>query len=251
LEINQQNQNRSRIGTVLAKVQADTEQDAEMRQVALKTLALAVATGAAITLLSAAPSYAGFIKDPNPGGDKLYNDVANANATSFTATVGNSSGPAINVGTTGTSQTGSGFAIIKPYGDSLLTQVVFTPLDASQFSAFNFRGPLASANFDGTVNVSVVDIADITYNFSFTGLSGPNADFASIGVIGTNGDTIKSVTIATDQGASFKTVKQIQFVDPPVTVPEPVTLSGFASGLAGAVALRRRKSSITSGATVA
>lgn len=222
-----------------------------MKQVALKTLAVAFATGAALTLLCSAPSYAGFIKDPNPGGDKLYNDVANSGVTSFTATVGNSSGPAINVGTTGSSQTGSGFAIIKPYGDSLLTQVVFTPLDDTQFSAFNFRGQLGSTNFDGTVNVSVVDFYNAVFNFSFTGLSGPNSDFASIGVLGTDGDTIKSVTISTDQGASFKTVKQIQFVDPPTAVPEPLTLSLFAAGLAGTALLRRRKSSISSGATVA
>ena len=223
-----------------------------MKQVALKSLAMALAAGA-LSMLASAPANAGFIKDLNPGGDKLYNDVANSNVNSFTATVGNSSGAAINVSTTGNSQTGSGFAIIKPSGDSLLTQVVFTPLDATQFSAFNFRGQLAPSGFDGIVNVTVVDFANVTYDFTFSGVSGPNSDFASIGVIGTDGDTIKSVTVTADQGESFKTVKQIQFVDPPapVPVPEPITLSLFAAGLAGMAGLRRRKSSIVSGATVA
>ena len=221
-----------------------------MKQAGLKSFAVALAMGAGLMAIPS-PSYAGFIKDANPGGDKLFNDVANSNVNSFTATVGNSSGPAINVSTTGYSQTGSGFAIVKPYGDSLLTQLVFTPLDATQFSAFNFRGQLASSGFDGIVNVTVVDFANVAYDFTFSGLSGPNADFASIGVISTDGDTIKSVTISADQGESFKTVKQIQFVDPPTPVPEPVTLSLFVAGLAGMAGLRRRKSSIVSGATVA
>jgi hypothetical protein len=217
----------------------------KMRQSILKSAAIALATGAALTILASAPCYAGFIVDPNPGGTKLYNDDANSNVSAFTANVG-SGGPTVNVHTTGNSQTGAGFAIIKPTGDSLLTQVVFTPTDPTLFTAFNFRGQIAPTGYTGIIKLTIVDLSDIHFDFTFTGVAGPNSDFASIGVYSPDFDTIKSATIWADTGERFKTVKQIQFTERPETttteVPEPLTMSLFAAGLAGMAGLRRRKS---------
>jgi hypothetical protein len=223
-----------------------------MRRSALKSAAIALATGAALTILASAPCYAGFITDPNPGGTKLYNDDANSNVSSFIANVGNG-GPTVGVQTTGNSQTGSGFAIIKPMRDSLLTQVVFTPTDPTLFTAFNFRGQIAPTGYTGIIKLTIVDVSDIHFDFTFSGVAGPNSDFASLGVYSPDLDTIKSATIWADAGESFKTIKQIQFTERPETttteVPEPLTMSLFAAGLAGIAGLRRRKSN--SGAAAA
>jgi len=215
----------------------------------MKSLSQKLAVAAAFTVLAASPSHATFIKDPAPAGDQLYVTQSNSNVNAFTANVGGAAGPAIGVATTGYTQTGSGFAIIKPYRDSLLTQAIFTPLDSTLFSAFNFRGQLASDGFDGIVNVSVTSITDLVYNFTYSGLAGPNSDFASIGIYSLDGDTIKSVTIAADAGESFKSIKQIQFVDPPAQdtptpVPEPSSLALFGAGLLALTWFARRKVSL-------
>ena len=224
-----------------------------MRQSALKSAAIALATGAALTILASAPCYAGFIVDPNPGGTKLFNDNANSNVNSFTATVGNGGTSTVGVQTTANSKTGAGFAIIKPMADTLLTQVIFTPTDPALFTAFNFRGQLERTGFTGVVKLTIVDVSDLHFDFTFSGLAGPNSEFDSIGVYSPDLDTIKSATIWAATGESFKTVKQIQFTERPETttteVPEPLTMSLFAAGLAGMAGLRRRKSS--SGAAAA
>lgn len=221
-----------------------------MRQSALKSAAIALATGAALTLLASAPCYAGFIVDPNPGGVKLYNNDANSNVSSFIANVG-SGGPTVNVQTTGNTNTGAGFAIIKPSGESLLTQVIFTPTDPTLFTAFNFRGQIAPTGYTGVIKLTIVDYSDVHFDFTFTGVGPANSDFASIGVYSPDLDTIKSATLWADTGERFKTVKQIQFTERPATteVPEPLTMSLFAAGLAGMAGLRRRKSN--SGAAAA
>lgn len=224
-----------------------------MRQSALKSAAIALATGVALTLLASAPCYAGFIVDPNPGGVNLYNDVANSNVSAFTATVGNGGSSTVGVQTTGNTNTGAGFAIIKPSGESLLTQVIFTPTDPTLFTAFNFRGQIERTGYTGIVKLTIVDYNDVHFDFTFTGVGPANSDFASIGVYSPDFDTIKSATIWADAGERFKTVKQIQFTERPETttteVPEPLTMSLFAAGLAGMAGLRRRKSN--SGAAVA
>jgi len=223
-----------------------------MKQPVLKTLVLALAASTVALVATTSDALAGFIVDPNPGGTKLYNANANSNVSAFIANVG-SGGPTINVQTTGNSQTGAGFAIIKPMRDSLLTQVVFTPTDPTLFTAFNFRGQIAPTGYTGIIKLTIVDVSDIHFDFTFSGVAGPNSDFASLGVYSPDLDTIKSATIWADAGESFKTIKQIQFTERPETttteVPEPLTMSLFAAGLAGIASLRRRKSN--SGAAAA
>jgi PEP-CTERM motif len=205
------------------------------------------------------PAHASFIIDPNPGGDKFFIGIANHDVSNFSGTVSsNVSGPVINVATAttvDTVDTGSGWSNITPH-TGLLTDLIFTPVDPTLFSDFSFRGQLASDGFSGTVDVKVTDQANATWNLQFTGLAGPNVDFAHIGVMSTDGGTIKTVEIMTPLSTlfgqeSFKEVKQIDFSyaagSPPCPtndcrdVPEPNSLTLLGLGLiASAFALRRR-----------
>src|SRR5437868_15510728 len=101
----------------------------------------------AMTVLTAAltlSARATFMVDPDPGGAKLFIDVANKNVSDFEGFVGanNSSAPHVAIHTTGNVDTGSGFATIKPIKDGSLTELVFTPADPTLFSDFSFRGQL-------------------------------------------------------------------------------------------------------------
>jgi len=158
---------------------------------------------AALTLSASAT----FMIDTNPGGEKLFIDVANKDVSHFEGFVGanNPSAPHVGIDTTGNVNTGSGFANIKPVKNGSLTELIFTPENPNLFADFSFRGQLLT-DAGGTVNVSVTDNLGNTQTFAFTGL-GANADFARQGIISLDGETIQSVTLTSD----FKEVKQIEF----------------------------------------
>src|SRR6478672_11651995 len=149
----------------------------------------------------------------------------------------------VTVDTTENVDTGNGFANIKPATkNDLLTDLIFTPDDPTLFSDFSFRGQLEKDGFTGIVNVNVTDQNDVVFNLVFTGLAGPNSDFARIGVVSLDGETIKSLEIVTPGSESFKEVKQIEFSGsgiPVEPVPEPSTLSLIGLGLLGLGAIRR------------
>lgn len=189
----------------------------------------------AMTVLTAAltlSASATFMVDPDPGGEKLFIDVANKDVSDFEGFVGanNSSAPHVDIHTTGNVNTGSGFANIKPVKGGSLTELTFTPEDGNLFADFSFRGQL-NEGANGTVIVTVQDNqGDPAQMFTFTGL-GTNADFARQGIISLDGETIQSVTLMSD----FKEVKQIEFSLAGARVPDSgstVMLLGVALGAA-------------------
>jgi hypothetical protein len=170
----------------------------------LKYILSIAALTSAVTLSASAT----FIVDTNPGGEKLFIDVANKNVSGFQGFVGanNSSAPHVDIHTIGNVNTGSGFATIKPIKNGSLTELVFTPENPDLFADFSFRGQL-NEGANGTVTVSVQDNqGNPAQMFTFTGL-GTNADFARQGIISLDGETIQSITLSSD----FKEVKQIEF----------------------------------------
>lgn len=182
---------------------------------------------------------ADFIVDIDPGGDMFFIDLANKNVSSFTGKVGNqTTGPVVTVDTVGNVDTGSGYANIKP-ADSTLTDLIFTPADATLFGDFSFRGQLDA---EGSVTVTVQDNQGGALQvFPFTGLPA-NADFGRIGIIAKTGtgETIKSVKISSN---SFKDVKQVDFSSAEGgdgQIPEPTTMLLFGSGLLGLAGLRKK-----------
>src|SRR6266513_6205143 len=193
----------------------------------------------AMTVLTAAltlSASATFIVDTDPGGEKLFIDVANKNVSDFEGFVGanNSSAPHVDIQTTGNVNTGSGFANIKPIKDGSLTELIFTPEDPNLFADFSFRGQLNDAA-NGMVTVTVQDNqGNPAQVFILTGLGGPN-DFARQGILSLDGETIQSVTLTSD----FKEVKQIEFSFTP-GVPDNGTTAMLLGGGLAAIGLVRR-----------
>jgi len=171
-----------------------------------------------------------FIIDPDPGGEKLFIDVANKNVSDFEGFVGanNSSAPHVGIHTTGNVNTGSGFATIKPIKGGSLTELVFTPENSNLFADFSFRGQL-NEGANGTVTVTVQDNqGGATQTFILTDL-GTNSDFARQGIISLDGETIQSVTLTSD----FKQVKQIEFSFAPGVPDNGATVMLLGGALAG------------------
>ena len=193
----------------------------------------------AITALTSALTFsanATFIKDPDPGGIKMFIDFANKDVSDFEGFVGanNSSKPHIDIHTTGNVDTGSGYANIKPVKDGSLTELVFTPEDPNLFGDFSFRGQL-NAGANETVTVTVQDNqGGLPQVFTFDGL-GKNKDFGRIGIVTTDGETIKSVTLSSD----FKEVKQIDFSFAGGVPDSGATAMLLGSGLAAIGFVRR------------
>jgi hypothetical protein len=196
-------------------------------------LSITALTGA-LTLSASAT----FIVDTDPGGEKLFIDVANKNVSDFQGFVGanNSSAPHVGIHTTGNVNTGSGFANIKPIKNGSLTELIFTPENPNLFGDFSFRGQLNDAA-NGTVTLVVQDNqGNAAQTFTFTGLGGPN-DFARQGIISLDGETIKSITLRSD----FKEVKQIEFsLAQGVPVPDSGTTALLLGSGLTAIGLVRR-----------
>lgn len=195
-------------------------------------------------------AHATFIIDTSCGvsscaaGTDFFNDAANTDVSMFTGTVGGHSGDAVTVSTTGNVDTGAGFATIKPTKDATLTDLIFTPADDTLFNDFSFRGQLEPSGFTGVVDVTWTDSSGVSGTLSFTGVKGPNADFDRLGIVSTDGETLKSVTVSTPGSESFKEFKQVQFsfaAGPPV--PELSTWAMMLLGFGGLgyASIARRK----------
>jgi hypothetical protein len=170
-----------------------------------------------------APARATFIVDPNPAGDHLDLDKAFKDTGTVT---GHVDGVLVTIGTTGNVNTGAGFATITPIKDGTLTDLIFTPFSDIVFSAFSFRGQLSDG---GSVDLAVMDQFGSIQDFTFTPSVDKNGDFARLGIVSTDNETIKWVEVS----GGFKEFKQVDFVDPPRpdAVPEPHTFPLFATGL--------------------
>jgi PEP-CTERM motif len=200
-------------------------------------------SGLGAVLVVGALSYAGqaaasFHTDPNPGGAFLFLNAAK-DASSSTGNVGkNNTGPVVDISVIGNADFGNGFSTIKPVKDGTLTDLTFTPVDPTMFTDFSFRGQNLVA--DQTIDVIVMDDqGNPAQTIDFT-LGNANQDFARIGIVSTDGETIKSVEVVNPGG--FKEFKQIEFSGPGIipTVPEPATwaLMLIGIGVTGGV-LRR------------
>jgi hypothetical protein len=202
----------------------------------LRSAAFATAVGAALSASSVA--HATFVIDTSCGqakcdaGTDFFIDTANHDVSTFGGTV---QGNAISVDTTGNVDTGSGFATIKPTSGATLTDLIFTPANDTLFSDFSFRGQLDPSGFNGTIDVIWTDSAGTSGTLDFTGIGGPNSDFARLGIVSNDGETLKSVEVMTTASGSFKEFKQVQFSGTGITpsIPEASTWVMMLLGFAG------------------
>jgi hypothetical protein len=191
---------------------------------------------AALTAALTLSAKASFIADTNPGGAKGFIDVANHDVNSFNIFVGanNSSAPHVGVTTMGNVDTGSGWSNIAPHGLGTLTDLIFTPANDTLFNDFSMRGMLVSPTT--SLTIIVTDSLGNVFTIPFTGLQHDPHDFARLGVVSLDGETIKSVEV---QG-SFKEVKQIEFSFAPGTVPDGGATVMLLGGALGALGMTRR-----------
>ncbi|HEV2651244.1 MAG TPA: PEPxxWA-CTERM sorting domain-containing protein [Rhizomicrobium sp.] len=200
-------------------------------------LGVAAASVALFGLTASANAVIFFKVEPNPGGTKLFLDLAKDSTTSKGTVVTNDD---VTITTNAAADFASGFSTIKPASkDFLLTTLTFTPTDPTEFNSFSFRGQDLVA--DQVIDVTILDNFGNSTLIAFTE-GKANQDFARQGIIAAvSGETIKSVTLFNSGG--FKEAKQFEFnlVGQTGGIPEPAVwlmmIAGF--GLVGA-AMRSR-----------
>ena len=203
----------------------------------LRSAAFAAAVGVALGAPGAA--HATFVLDTScgesqcAGGTQFFNDAHHTDVSTFTGTVGGHTGTDVTVTTTGNIDTGAGFSTITPTSGALLSSLTFTPADDTLFTDFSFRGQLNPVGDTGVIDVTWTDSTGTSGTIAFTGIAGPDTDFARLGIVSTD-ETLASVVISTAPGESFKEFKQVQFsagIQP--SIPEPSTWAMMLAGFAG------------------
>jgi len=210
----------------------------------MKLRLVAVAAVAAFVGLASQAQAAFISTTTEPSGElKMYIDVANKDASEYQGIVGsNVSGPGVDIKSIGNSDTGSGYANIKPAKDTTLTHLTFTPNNDKLFSDFFFDVQLLKA---GSVTLNVTSAAGLLQSFTFDNIP-KSADTGPLGIVLANlsdTDTIKMVELVSE---GFKEVKHIDWSLARVSeVPLPASLPMFGAGLLVLGFLARRKASVT------
>jgi hypothetical protein len=222
----------------------------------MRTTLLATVAAAALGLASM-PAHATFVAEnctsggyTCPAETHFYNGTTVTDVTQFTGQVGQPTGPAVTVNTTGPVDVAAGYATIYPAKATTLplTELIFTPADPTKFEDFSFRGQVATGGtLPATIAVTWYDdgtgsnAKSGTIDFS---VAKANTDFGRLGIISLYGETLKSVVIdLTSPG--FKEFKQVDFSFASDTrgggsVPEPTTIALLGVGLVGLGLVKRR-----------
>ena len=184
----------------------------------------------------------------------FFNSSANHDVTSFVGSVGaEHGGLPVTVDTFVGTDTGAGYATIKPHTAGTLDDLLFTPENPLAFDDFSFRGQIERAGFNDALTVVVTGCLDVggvcheetPQTINLTTDAGPDADFSRLAIASMDGETIFSVEVKTAPGAFFKEFKQVDFslapgVPPPI--PEPASWAMMLIGFGGVgAALRSRR----------
>jgi hypothetical protein len=188
-----------------------------------------------------------------PGDLKFFDSTDSKDVTSFVGSVGmEHGGLADTVDTFVKTNTGAGYATIKPDVKGTLDELLFTPANPLAFSDFSFRGQIEKAGFSDMLTVIVTGCLDVggvcqkeaPQTIHLTTDAGANADFSRLAIFSMDRETIFSVEVETASGAFFKEFKQVDFspAGRGTTVPEPATWIMMLLGFGGAgAALRSRR----------